>query len=528
MTRRPRIAIAAFAAALLAGCSSPLTSAPYPAIDPEAIRAHVSQYLAAEQLGMDPGGRGEQQAVAYTKSVFTSMGLSVQTPQVPLTRIRPTHTIVALGGAGGDRTLQDGVDYVMWTRKHEAVTTASGDLIFVGYGISVPRQGWDDYKDVDVRGKILLMLVGDPHVGTRHRLGALGGDVFGRGRYKFDEAARRGARGVLLVHLDDQADEPWEEVEHASTEVIDVGAPGKPTPHMPFEGWISFAAATRIFKDSSLDLEQTLAKVEETNFEPVPLPVHAAVQVQSEISGLTTTNVVATLPPVASPAEYVLFSSQWNNLPAGHPTGADLTDLDPTNEPPPGISVLLETARALSQVRTPHRGFVFLVVTAEPQGMLGLDGYLDKPTYSEAVTRAAIHVVGFNVAGSDKRVAIVGVAYETLKGMVREQAANQFRTAEADFDPERMHFFRPAKVSYTLKEIPSIFLMSGGSVAYTPVPVPSMDMSVGVLDARLLFRVGMRAATADNWPGWEPSRTILDVVPGAPAAEDPRRARGIR
>jgi len=224
----------------------------------------------------------------------------------------------------------------------------------------------------------------------------------------------------------------------------------------------------------------------------------------------------------------VLFPSRWNDLPVGKATGADLTDSDPANQGPPGVSVMLETARALAQVRTPHRGFVLVVVTAEAQGMLGLEGYLEHPTYSNVVTRAAIHVAASNVRGSDRQVRIIGAAYETLKGMVREQAAGQFRTADEDENLERLHFYRPAKISLGLRQIPSIFLLSGGSFESTSLDPAAADMSAAVLDAQLLFHVGMNVSTLGNWPGWEPSRTILNYVPGAPGAEDPRRAKGIR
>ncbi len=529
MIRLPRTLLAALGAGLLsASCSTPVSTAPYPAIDAEKIKQHLEKYAEAEKSGMEPGGRGEQLAVAYTKSVFTEMGLQVQTPTVPLTRIRPTHTTVALAGAGGTRTMQEGTDFVAWTRRHEIETAAAGDLVFVGYGISAARQGWDDYKNVNVKGKILLMLIGDPHVGERHLLGSVGGDLYGRSRYKFEEAERRGAVGVMLVHLDDQADETWDQIEEASTEVLDSGAPGQPTIHMPFEGWLNLEAARRLFKDSSRDLDEELMKAEETNFQPLTLPIRAAVQIQSDIGSLTTTNVVATIPAREDPFESVLYSTQWNNLPVGQSTGADLSDADPTNQSPPGVSVLLEVARALSQVQTPHRAFAFLVVTAESQGLLGLENYLDNPTFSAAATRAAIHVVGFNVHGADKRVAVVGVSYEALKSMVRERAADQFRVAEADFDPERTHYFRPAKTAYTLKQIPSVFLSSGGSldpVGATGAP----DMTVGVLDARLLFHIGLRVATDGYWPAWIPSRTLLDYVPRAPTVQVPRPPqKGIR
>ena len=527
---RSRAFLAAAAAALLsASCGERVDRKPYPDVDPARIAAHLERYTQAEAAGMEPGGRGEQLAVAYTKSVFTEMGLSVQTPAVPLTTIRTTHATVSLSGAGGTRTLQDDEDVVVWTRRHEAVTSAEGDVVFVGYGISSRRQGWDDYKDVDVRGKILLMLIGDPHVGRRRLLGAVGGDLYGRMPYKFAEAERRGAAGVLLVHLDDQSDEPWSALRHTRAAIVDAGKPGQSTPHMPVEGWMSLEAAQQMFEDASLDFTEALAKAEQTNFVPVSLPMKAAARVESEIGSIASTNVIATLPPLQTPSEYVLFTSQWNNLPVGTSTGNDLTDDDPKNQPPPGVSIMLEVARALSHVTSPHRGFVFLVVTAAPQGLLGLDSYLENPAFAPATTRAAIHVAQFDPHADDKRVAIIGVAYEALKGLVREQAAEQFRVTEGDQDLERLHFFRPGRTALTMRQIPSIFLSSGETLDSSAEPQAALDMSTGVLDARLLFNVGLRVATDVNWPKWEPSSTLLDYLPAAAEAEDRRRRpQGIR
>jgi len=528
MIRHARVMLAAIGAALLsASCGQSVMSTPYPEIDPQQIRAHLDQFTAAEDAGVAPGSRGEQIAVAYSKKVFTEIGLPVQTPNVPLTKIRTTRAAVTLSGAGGTRSLEEGTDIIAWSRRHETVTSADGDLVFVGYGISTPRQGWDDYKGVDVRGKILLMLIGDPHVGQRRLHGAIGGDLFGRSRYKFEEAERRGAAGVLLVHLDDESDEPWSELQEVAPEVLDAGSPGQFTTHMPLEGWISTEASRKLFSDASLDFDDALARAEESNFAAVTLPVRALVHVESEISAIASTNVIATIPPVGKPQEYVIFSTQWNNLPVGHATGNDLTDADPSNQSPPGVSVMLEIARALSRVRTPHRGFVFLVMTAEPQGLLGLDSYLENPAYATVVTRAAIHVAGFNARGDDNRVAVVGVAYEAIKSMVREQAAEQFRIADNDLDLERLHFFRPARTAYTLRRIPNIFLSSGRTLDAKDAASKPLDMSIGVLDARLMYTVGLQIATNDQWPNWTPSRTLLDYVPNAAQFEG-KRPRGIR
>jgi hypothetical protein len=524
---RPLPAVIA-AALLSAACGQPVETKAYPDVDPARIQAHLDQFDQAEAAGMEAGGRGERLAVAYAKRVFTEIGVAVNTPSTPLTKILTKHAAVTLTVNGTSRTLVEGDEVVAWSHRHETMTTADGDMVFVGYGISAPRQGWDDYKNVDVRGKVLLMLIGSPMVGQRQLLGTVGGDLYGRSRYKFNEAERRGAVGVLLVHLEDRSDLTWDQIQEVHTEILDPGAPGQFTPHLSLEGWIHVDAAREIVSAAGLDFADLTTKAQQTNFTAMDIPVHAVAHVESEILPVTTTNVVATIPPVGAPAEYVMFSTQWNTLPAGHANGRDLTNGDPEDQGPPGASVLLEVARALSRARAPHGGFVFLIVTAEPQGLIGLDSYLENPPYAPAATRAAIHVVGFNDRHTDdRRLEIVGLGYETLKGMVREEAAEQYRIAESDFEPERLAFFREGRVAFTLKEIPSIFLSSAKTIDSKTAAAEPRDMSTAVLDVRLLFHLGMSVATANHWPAWEPSRTLLDYDPRAPQA-DGHRPHGIR
>lgn len=524
---RALAAAAAGAALLSAACGQPVVTAPVPEVDPARIQAHLEKYAQAEAAGMDPGGRGEQLAVAYARSVFTEMGIAVQTPAVPLTKIRTKRASVTLTGAAA-RSLAEHDEVVAWSRRHEEVTTADGDLVFVGYGISAPRQGWDDYKNVDVRGKVLLMLIGDPMVGQRHLLGSVGGDLFGRSRYKFDEAERRGAVGVLLVHLEGRGDASWDQIEEAQAEILDPGSPGQFTSHLSLEGWIHADATRQIFTSAGLDFDEALSKAQENNFAPTSLPIHVTAHVESEISPVTSANVVATIPPAGSKAQYVLFSTQWNTLPAGHANGRDLTDADPKDQSPPGASVVLELARALSRAGKPHGGFVFLLVTAEPQGLIGLDSYLDNPAAAASSTRAAIHVVGFDEHVNDKSVDIVGMGYEGLKGLVRSEATDQFRVVESDMEPERLHFFREGRVAYTLKQIPSIFVSSGTTVDRDAAAAAPRDMSAAVLDVRLLYHVGLRVSRNDNWPPWNPSNSLLEYVPKKPEAEGRSRLRGAR
>ena len=510
----PRSALFLLWAALVpAGCSEPALSPPYPAIDGQQIQTHLTQMASAKAAGIEPGSRGEQVAVEYLTRTFSGMGLTAQTQPVALTRVVPTSTSVKVGA----RTLRPSDDFLVWTRRHETTVAASGEIVFVGYGISTPAQGWDDYKDIDVQGKILLMLIGSPHNGKRDLLGALGGDYYGRRHYKFQEAQRRGAAGVLLIRVDDQIDnEPqlsWDANKNATTEILGLGAPGEPTTHLAVEGWITPAAASDILGDAAVDYTEVKRLAAETNFKAVATPLRAAVEIRNDIAAVTGTNVVATLKGTLP--GYVLYSAQWNDLPAGGFTGTDLTDADAGNQPPPGAPILLEVARALSREPGAHRTFVFLIVTAGSEGLLGLNSYLKTPLYPLRDTRAAIHMAGFTVQATDSQISTVGAGFQGLKELVREQAAEQFRVASADTNLERLHFFRPAEAIYASAGIPSVFLASHPSAKSHDAAGPATpDMSVAVLDAQLVFHVGLAVARSNNWPAWKPVPAV--IPPGSP------------
>jgi Zn-dependent M28 family amino/carboxypeptidase len=525
----PRSAFAfLFAALVSSACSQPAVTPPYPAIDSERMRTHVERLATADAAGTEPGGRGEQLAVEYLTNTFSEIGLSVQTQTVQLTRITQTSSAMKVSGSARSRSLRARDEYVAWTRRHQSASSVDAEMVFVGYGISAPVQGWDDYKNVDVKGKVLLMLIGDPRAGQRHLLGEMAGDYFGRRQYKFDEAARRGAAGAILIHVADRIDESWDEITRLSADVLDIGATDEVTTHLPVEGWITTNAATELAKEAGLDFAELRRLAEVTNFTPVTLPLRASVEVVNVLSPVTSKNVVATLDAAKTKAEpdYVLYSSQWNHLPAGGRIGADLTDADPENQPPPGAPVLLELARALAREPARQRSFVFLVISAEAEGLLGLSYYLEYPVHPLARTRAAIHLAGFSVGGDHRRVTVIGSGYPALKGLVREQATAQFRITSADKDPERRRFFGSAEAMYTEKSVPSIFLASRPAHESSQPEARQagpLDMSVGILDARLLFQVGIRAGTG-NWPEWKPPRATT-WLPGAPAGTEGRRPR---
>jgi len=508
---RPALFIVLCAALATPGCGQPTSRRPYPLIDGELIRTHHARMDDAKAGGLEPGSRGEQVAVQYLTSVFGGLGLTVQTQPVLLTRIKPTSTALKIGA----RTLRPGDDFVAWTRRHEATVVTNAPVVFVGYGISTPGQGWDDYKGVNVQGKILLMLIGSPHNGQRDLLGTKAGQWYGRRRYKFEEAHRRGAAGVFLISVEDQlGDQPalsWDAIKNADTDILDVGTPEAPTTHLAVEGWMTEAAARDVLSDATIDFDDVRRLAAETNFQAVDVPARAAIEIRNDIGPVIGSNLVATLKGTLP--DYVLYSAQWNDLPPGGLTGSDLSDEDSANEPPPGAPILVEVARALAREQAAHATFVFLIMTAGSEGLPGLDHYLQNPIVPLTQTRAAIHVAGFTEQTGESQISIIGSGYPALKDLAHDQAAEQFRVASTDTDTERLNFFGPAETYYSQKGIPSIFLVSRHAESAVPDPAAAVgapaDMSIAVLDAQLVFQVGLSVATSSNWPQWTPTRAVI-------------------
>jgi Zn-dependent M28 family amino/carboxypeptidase len=298
-------------------------------------------------------------------------------------------------------------------------------------------------------------------------------------------------------------------IRRSSVDLLDVSHPAKSASYLAVEGWINGEAARGLFVDAGLTLDAMMPLAEHANFAPVSLPLRAAIHVQSDLTSVTSTNIVARLEGAGEAAEHVLYSAQWNRLPVGDGSRDDLTDTEAGDQPPPGVPVVLEVARALAREPKIPQSFVFLAVTAESEGLAGLDYYLSNPVYPLTGMRAAIHLAGFSMKGPGHHLSIIGPSFPALKELVRQQAAEQFRVASPDPDPERSRFYGSSEDTYRERAIPSVFLASWqASDAVSTAPVGSADMSVAVLDAQLLFRLGRRVVTAGNWPSRQTTRAL--------------------
>jgi hypothetical protein len=307
-----------------------------------------------------------------------------------------------------------------------------------------------------------------------------------------------------------------------SADVLDLGTPTDTAAHAPIEGWVTAAAAREAFTAAGLDLDTLMAAADHANFTPVTVPLRGSVGIGTEIIPLMSRNVVATLGEVGAATEFVIFSSNWNSLLAAVSADRLLATASPV-DPPSGVAVMIEVARALASQPIRGRAFVFLSVTASSHGLLGLDHYLENPIHPLDRTRAGIHISGFSTRSDESQLSIVAFTDEALKQLVRTQAAEQFRAATADRDPRRRYVFSWAETLYTEKEIPSIFLTSALPRPSEPSPAAATDFSVGILDAQLAYHVGRRVATAGNRPDWRPVRAHR--VPVAAPQTEPASSR---
>src|ERR1043166_474880 len=259
---------------LAASCSQPRTAEKSsPKIDGSAIKAHIEKLASDEMEGRAPGGRGEELATSYISNFYKSIGLKTQFQAVPFVGITSTVSQLELTTKAGKKALKYGDDFIAWSRRQEGVIDANSELIFCGYGVVAPEYEWNDFKD-SVKGKIIVVLINDPQLEDQSKFGGKAMTYYGRWTYKFEEAARQGAVGALIIHETPFAGYPWEVVRGSwSGEQFDIVRSDKVASTVPFQGWITRDVAANLFKSAGMDLDDLKKQALQPNFKPVPLGI---------------------------------------------------------------------------------------------------------------------------------------------------------------------------------------------------------------------------------------------------------------
>lgn len=450
-----------------------------PALNEDAIRARI-KFLSSDLLeGRGTGARGGEIAANYIAAQMEAMGLkgagangSFFQP-VSLVGVKADpNTKLTVSGRNGKESFKFADDYVAFTGAQTDEVDVDADMVFVGYGIDAPEQRWNDYKGgpADYRGKILVMLVNDPPA-TTEEPNLFGGRTLtynGRWTYKYEEAARRGAVGAILLHTDQSAGYPWSVVRtsNGSWRFDIARTAGDETPFLKIRSWVTDDAARRIMKLAGQDLDTLRAKAASRDFQPIALNLKGKINLKSEVKRVQAPNVVGILPG-SDPKlrdEYVVYSAHWDHLGIGAPDKTGDTIYNGALDNATGVASVLAIAEALSKLpaaQRPRRSSLFLFPTAEEQGLIGAEWYSKHPLVPLAKTAADVNLDSMNVLGRTHDFVPLGAERSSLKAVVEAIARERGMKVSPDARPEQGSFYRSDHFPFARVGVPSISLKEG-------------------------------------------------------------------
>ena len=484
-------------------------------IGASAISQHTQKLSTDEMEGRAPGSKGEELATAYIADFYRSLGLKTSFQAVPLVGIDGVPSDLTLTRGGQKRVLRPGTQFVAFTQQEVESIGIDGELVFVGYGVTAPEYQWNDFKDVDVKGKIIVLFVNDPPLADPKMFGGKAMTYYGRWTYKYEEAARQGAAGALIVHETGPAGYPWEVVQGGwSGERFDIVKADKGVSDIKVGGWIQREVADQIFIWAGHRFDDLKQKALQPDFKPIPLGIRASVDVKNKLRHTDSKNVIGVLEG-QTPEEYVIFTSHWDHLGIGLEQSGDKI-YNGAIDNASGTAMMMEIARAFASVQPrPKRSIVFLAVTAEEQGLLGSKYYAENPVLPLNKTLANINMDSANVYGRNDRIGVVGYGYSSLEDILREIAAQQGRTVVPEEEPEKGYYYRSDQFSFAKQGVPALYLHTmkkEDDAKYTAERYhkpsdefdPNWNLEGAVLDTRAYFLVGLRVANDDKWPEWKP------------------------
>ncbi len=501
--------------------------------DPQHLSATVKTLASDDFGGRSPGTPGDKKTVDWLVAQFKAMGLEPGgtdgkwTQQVPLVHTRIGDGTMKFGATG----LTQGKEIAVTTVRPDAhIAIENAPLVFVGYGVDAPEAKWDDFKGLDLHGKIAVFLVNDPDfVATasddaKGRFGDRRMTYYGRWTYKFEEAARRGAAGALIVHDTDAAGYPWSTVNASNGENYDI-VRGPNDTRVPLQGWIEHDAADKLFTAAGLDLTKLRIAARSASFKPVDMKTAFSADLPVSVERIESANVLAKIPGAKKPDETVMFAAHWDAYGEGPRDASGKTLRPGANDDGLGVAGILELARQFKAGPKPDRTLVFALWTAEERGLLGSEHYATHPIYPVAKTAANLTLDILQTAGPAKDVIQVGVGNTSLDGLLADAAKAQGRTITPETFSERGLFYRADHFSVVRKGVPSLLLMAlggapdlkaGGKVAgqawldhymtcyHKTCDAWSADWNLAgaAQDIDLFHAMGERLSHAGVWPTW--------------------------
>jgi Zn-dependent M28 family amino/carboxypeptidase len=519
---------------LLAAVAVLLSAAPALAQSAEGARLneHVRVLASDEFEGRGVATPGEQKTVDYLVAQFQALGLEpggpdgqwVQAAQLGRTRQDGPATITVKAG-GQTRALERGPQVLVSSdRPVSHITVENAGVVFVGYGVDAPERNWDDFKDVDVRGKVLLVIVNDPDFGAPggHPVaGKFDGNAmtfYGRWTYKFQEAARQGAAAVLVIHDTAGAGYGWSVLEGSSTAPkFDIVRADPDAERVAAQGWIQGPVAAQLFADAGLDYAALRETARTPEFRPVTLDgVTMSIDFGQTADRIESRNVLARIPGAGHPDETVLYGAHWDAFGRATPVGDD--DIyNGAVDNATGVAALIELARLFKAGPAPDRSVVFAAWTAEEAGLLGAEYYAANPVWPLETTVANINMDSF-LPGTEvsPQIVVMGAGKSQTDAWLERRATEQGRTLIPDPAPQAGGFYRSDHFPLAKKGVPALF----GAAGFTGHNEASRDyvanryhkpsdewtsdwvMDAAAVDVDLLYAVGRDLADSREWPEW--------------------------
>ena len=502
-------------------------------IDAADFAEHVKILASDEFQGRAPGGEGERNTVDYLTAEFRAAGLQPANGDsylqgVPLVSIT-AEEVTPLAVEGGEESLSFRYqqDMMVWTKRYrEAESLTDSDMVFVGYGIVAPEYDWNDYEGLDVEGKTVVMLVNDPGfaTGDPELFNGSAMTYYGRWTYKYEEAARQGAAGALIVHETDAAGYPWLVVSGSwSGEQFDLDLGDAAPPRVAIEGWLTGEAARSVFASAGVDFDEAVSAAASGKFEARPLGLRASVAVTNGLSSMESANVVGMLPGSEHPDEYIVYTAHWDHLGVARSVLQDRI-YNGAVDNATGVAGMLEIAEAFSVMEAgPKRSIVFLAVTAEESGLLGSDWYASHPLFPLERTVANINLDAMSLVGPSHDITVIGYGNSELDEYAARAAEIQSRHLEPEPTPEKGFFYRSDHFNFAKRGVPALYLRGGVDhrekgreygLAYNSAWVSEhyhkvsdeysedWDLRGVIEDVELLFEVGRALSATRDWPNW--------------------------
>ena len=524
---------------LLASSALAQSSGP---IDPARLSSITKALAADEMEGRSPGSPGEAKTIDYLVAQFKGLGLEPAgdkgafTQDVPLVRFNlQDGGDFAFDLKGQTRKLERNKDISASTlRPVDKVSIDKAPLVFVGYGVTAPERGWDDFKGVDLKGKIAVILINDPDFEAKPgepvagKFGGLAATYYGRWTYKYEEAARRGALGALIVHETPGAGYGWSTVIASNGEAFDIVRADPAKEKVLLQGWLSGEASRELFAAAGQDFEALKVKARRADFQPAPLTgASFSANYGLDHMQVVSRNVVGKITGAKRPSESVMFAAHWDAYGVGAPDAQGRTVRPGALDDAVGVAGTMEIARAFKAGPAPDRTLVFAAWTAEERGLLGSEYYGVHPTVPLETMAANLTMDVLQPNGPARDVVLIGAGQNALEDLLAKAAKAQARTVTPDAHPERALFYRADHFSMARRGVPVLLLMgmgggadlvTGGRAAgdqwvsdYTAncyhktcdAWSADWDLRGAAQDVALFYEIGRELAYGGAWPNWK-------------------------